>query len=569
MSLIQRLRLRLTESHDLLALAILGCITGLASGAVILLFRHYTDAAILLWGEERGAADFELLPAWLRFALPAFGGAIVGIILHRLPAATRNIGVGHVLERVTAHQGHLPKRNAFVQFFAGGLILASGMSVGREGPAIHLGSAVSSQIGKGLRLPNNSMRVMVGCGTAAAIAACFNTPLAGVIFALEVVLMEYTLHSFVPIILAAVCSTVLAQATLGDDIAFIVPPLDFVSLWEISIVVVLGLLAGLWSAMFIALTTRISRLTKQWPYWLRPTLGGVLVGSIALLVPQIMGTGYDTVNAALHSEVALTILFATLIGKTIATAACSGMAVPGGVIGPSMMIGAMLGGTLGIAVAQFAPFAHSPSGFYAMIGLAAMMSATLQAPMSALIALLELTGNPNAILPGMLAVVVASLVCGYGLKQRSLVHELLALRGVELRVSALHELLRRVSARSVMDAAFAQTSSKMSRTAIRELLRSEPRWLLIQHETWPLILMHANDVARNLLEDSNEEINLLAIAGHRENTVAVSAQATLAEVLDAMNGKEVNAAYLMDDDQKILGIITRGRIESYYTYKPS
>lgn len=570
MSLMERARLRLAGMDALLLLALLGLLVGVLAGGVILLFRIYTDAAILLWfGQQVRDQDFESLPWQLRLALPVIGGLVIGVVLHWLPRHVRAVGVGHVLERLSEHQGHMPVKNALVQFFAGGLVLACGMPVGREGPAIHLGSAVSSVTGQYLRLPNNSLRVLVGCGAAAAIAACFNTPLAGVIFALEVVMMEYTVATFVPIILAAVVSTLMARLAFGNYVAYEVPALDLISMWEIPAIVLLGLLAGLWSSGFIAATTKVATHTRPWPLWTRPAIAGIIIGLLALVVPEIMGTGYDTVTASFHSELPWTILLFALVGKTIATTLCSGLSVPGGAIGPSLFIGATLGGLVGTVVTALLPEPHSGSGLYAMLGLAALMSATLQAPLAALMALLELTGNPNIILPGMLTVVIANLVVSHGFKQRSIIHTLLAIRGVEVRVSPLKELLRRAAVGTVMDTSFVLVSKQISRHDAEILLRGEPRWLLVRDGNWPVALMHATDLARALLEEDGETLNLLDIPGKRESLTAINLQATLAEALDSMDEKQVDAAYVYQrgNQERIAGIVTRGKIEHFYTYK--
>ncbi len=574
----EQARWSLASMDAMLLLALLGLLSGLLAGGVILLFRLYTDAALLIWfGEQLRAQDFESLPAEWRLALPIIGGVSVGIVLHWLPRHVRAIGIGHVLERLATHQGKLPFKNALVQFFAGGLVLACGLPVGREGPAVHLGAAMSSLAARVMRLPNNSLRTMVGCGSAAAIAACFNTPLAGVIFALEVVMMEYSIASFVPIILAAVTSTVMARLAFGNHVAYEVPALDLVSLWEVPVIILLGLLAGLWASGFIASTTRLATRTRSWPFWTKPALAGVVIGVLALGVPEIMGTGYDTVSAAFHNDVPWTILMFALIGKTAATALCSGLGVPGGTIGPSLFIGATLGGLVGVAMENFWPGPQSGTGFYAMLGLAALMSATLQAPMSALIALLELTGNPNIIMPGMLTVVLANLVVSHGFKQRSIIHLLLNLRGVEVRVSPLTEALRRVGVANLIDTSFALINPQLSRSEAESVLAGEPRWLLVRDGAWPGVMMHATDLARALIEDktlfgnNNETLKTDDIAGQQEALVAVPIHATLAEALDAMNEREVDAAYVYQRgaDERIAGVLTRGKIESYYSYRES
>src|SRR5690606_38345652 len=307
-----------------------------------------------------------------------------------------------------------------VHGFSGGVLSPlSGHSVGREGPSVHLGAATGSQLGQWLRLPNNSLRSLVACGTAAAIGASFNTPLAGVAFAMEGVLMEYTIAGFLPVILAAVSATALMRLFYGDDLAFSVPSLHMESLLEIPYFLLSGLLIGALAAGFIQLLRSIARLAYGRAVVLRCLAAGIGVGLCGLLVPEVMGLGYDTVNQALLGQIGLLALLAIVAFKTIATGIAIGAGLPGGVIGPTFVIGAAAGGVLGQLAGQLAPGAASSVGFYALIGMGAMMSASLRAPLAAITAMLELTGNPNVIMPGMLTVAAATLVCSEVFKQGS------------------------------------------------------------------------------------------------------------------------------------------------------
>jgi CIC family chloride channel protein len=198
-------------------LSILAVAVGLFTGIVILVFRATVDYILGSWILPQGSESFEALGFAERFALPVTGALLIGLGLSRLSTADRRVGVVHVMERLSRHQGHLPAKNAVVQFFGGILALISGQSGGREGPAIHLGAASASLLGQALKLPNNSMRTLVACGSAAAIAGSFNTPIAGVIFAMEVVMMEYTIGSFIPVIIAAVVTTVMTQTFFGNE----------------------------------------------------------------------------------------------------------------------------------------------------------------------------------------------------------------------------------------------------------------------------------------------------------------------------------------------------------------
>jgi len=202
---IEAQQVRMSSSVEgLPLLAALGLVCGLLSGGLIILFRLVMEGAANEWLPNGSIERFEELSGLDRLALCTAGGLIVGLILHKLKPNNRGVGVVHVLERLDYHRGYLPMKNAIVQFVTATISLLSGQSVGREGPSVHLGAAAGSALGRSLHVPNNSIRILVGCGVAAAIAAAFNTPLAGVIFAMEVVIMDYTVVGFTPVILASI-----------------------------------------------------------------------------------------------------------------------------------------------------------------------------------------------------------------------------------------------------------------------------------------------------------------------------------------------------------------------------
>jgi len=240
------------------------------------------------------------------------------------------------LLQLTYHQGYLPVKNALVQFIGAVIALASGQSMGREGPGIHLGATSGSALGRALQVPNNSTRTLVGCGVAAAISAGFNTPLAGIIFAMEVVMMEYTIIGFTPVIISAVSATTLCRIVFGDSPAFEVPPFEWTSMGELPYVALLGVIIGCLSAFFTHSTLFMSSLLNDRPIWLRTGLAGLIVGLIAIVAPEVMGVGYDTVNLVLLGQISFSTLAIILVAKSLATACAAGLGIPGGLIGANL-----------------------------------------------------------------------------------------------------------------------------------------------------------------------------------------------------------------------------------------
>lgn len=566
---LDNLGLRVSSLDALPQLSMLAIPVGLLSGGVIILFRILVESSqgLLLNGGD--IESYETLAPLLRLLLPLSGGLLIGLIWQYLKDSTREVGIIHVMERLDYHQGRLPLRNALAQFVGAGLSIISGHSVGREGPSVHLGATSGSQLGRWLRLPNNSKRTLVACGIAAAIAASFNTPLAGVIFAMEVVLMEYSLVSFGPVIMAAVTATTLTRAVYGSMPAFTVPNMQLGSLLELPYVILMGVVLGTLAALFIFLLQRFTGLLSRWPVWSRCTLAGLTVGLIAMIVPEVMGIGYDTVNQALLGNLGLVLLAGIALAKLIATAAGLGLGLPGGLIGPTLVIGAAAGGAMGIMADNWLPGDIASPAFYAMIGMVTMMGATLQAPLAALTAMLELTANPNIILPGMLALITGGLVCKEIFGKESVYIELMRTRGLDYRHNPLSQTLRRIGVASIMERRIETLPLEVDRKTAIEALSREPIWILVTGDNQPVELMPAADLARFLQDrESGETIDLATIPAERHEIESVDFQATLLEALNLLNSSDAEALYVIRRTipgiERVYGVLTRKDIENSY-----
>jgi len=557
-------------------LAVLGLVSGVVCGGIVVLFRMLVEQSSSSLLPNGNAEGFESLAPHERLFLCVMGGVVVGLILHLVKARARNVGVVHVIERLDYHQGHLPIKNALVQFVTGTIALVSGQSIGREGPSVHLGAAGGSALGRMLRIPNNGVRVLVGCGIAAAISAAFNTPLAGIIFAMEVVIMEYTVIGFAPVILAAVSATTLTRIVFGDDTAITMPDIVGTSIRELPFVALMGALIGCLAAAFIQITLFTNSLFTRQAIWLRMLLAGVFTGLIAYHLPQIMGTGYDTVNGLLFAELGLVLVLLLLLAKTVATSVSIGLGMPAGLIGPTLFIGASAGAAIG-SVAGFIDPASAGSGYYAVLGMAAMMAATLQAPLAALIYLLELTSTQAIILPGMTAVVTAYLVTRIIFGKSSIYRHLMLSRGLDYRNSPLSKALRRIGVASVMDREILQQKRTVSIIEAEELLKLEPRWILLRDldDKRKNSLLPATDLARHIneLEESTTqkpakdvELDLLKIPAKRLDCSAITIVATLQEAHEKMRSEQCNVLYITGahgpSKDRVYGVITR--IESSY-----
>lgn len=562
------LRRQLSESAALPELSVLAVAVGLVTGVVVLLFRGAIDGVSWLLHGQTADGPASLGLEW-RVALPVLGALGLGILLNRLPPDSRRFGVVHVMERLARHRGRLPLRSAISQFLGGVFGLSMGLSGGREGPAIHLGAAASSLLGEAFRLPDNCVRTLVACGTAAAIGASFNTPMAGVIFAMEVVMMEYAIVSFIPIIIATVTATVLSRWYLGDVIEFSGLETDLRSLLEVPYIMVSGVVVGLLGGLFIVLVKTFAEF-RAGPFWARATAAGAITGVAAIVAPQVLGVGYDTVNQALLDNFVWTSLLVILIAKTVASAACVGVGLPVGIIGPTLVMGAVLGGLLGAAGNALAPELASDTALYVMLGMAAMMAAVLQAPLAALVAVLELTANPNVILPAMLIIAVATLTVSQLLKQRSALLTTLATLGVRYPPHPAAQHLMRVGVASLMSRDVVQLPRQPEPAELDSALSTKPAWIVVDIPGGLPLVLNAEDVVASQAENdaATEAPDLAATPSSSAGIVDV--RATLQEALTELNRAGSDALCVIraaskkpteDEPIAAVGVLTREDIE--------
>ncbi len=594
-NLISVFRRRLSGVDALPQLSVLGLLSGLFTGGVILLFRWAIEWPLEQFLPGTGSESFEDLDLIVRGVLPLAGAVGLGLFLHRLATQDRKVGIVHVMERLNYHQGYISIRSAIVQFVTGVATVVTGQSAGREGPAVHLGAAFSSLMGQWMRLPNNSIRTLVACGCAAAISASFNTPISGVIFAMEVVMMEYTIAGFTPIILASVTAAVVTQAAYGSEPAFSVPPLTMNSLLEIPWILAVALVIGVAAAAFIQLVESTGRYHQR-PVILRLTIAGLLMVPFAVLVPEVMGIGYDTVQLTIDNQLPFWLLLGVGVAKLLITSVTIGLGMPSGVIGPTLFMGATIGGAMGLIGAQILPEMASSLGFYAMLGMGAMMGAVLQAPLAALMALMELTRNPNIILPGMLIITTASLITSEAFGKKSLFLTMLKSQGLSYQNSPVIQALRRVSVGAIMDRSILRTKRFLTPEEARKILKSEPKWLIVEGSNGPTALMPAVDLAR-FMEDNDDApgkgpnkqapetetpgedrdaeatIDLINIPANRRDLGPVQYQATLDEALNVFDQSSVEALYVQrhvaPTIQHVYGVLLKSDIESYYQYRRS
>ena len=344
--------------------------------------------------------------------IPMAGGLLVGPIVFKFASEAKGHGVPEVMLAVARKGGIIRARVALAKAVASAICIGSGGSAGREGPIVQIGSAVGSAIGQVFKMSAARTKILVGCGAAAGISAVFNAPIAGVIFSLEIILGDYTIKTFSPVLLASVVASVVTRSFFGNHPAFEVPDYSLVSAWEIPLYVILGGFCGTIAVLF---TTSLHKTEvffdrlKVVPM-LKPAIGGLMLGIIGIYFPQIFADGYDTIRLTLYGNMIVWLTLVLIFLKIIATNLTLGSGNSGGIFAPSLFIGAVAGGTFGYFAHALFPAVTATEGAYALVGMAALVAGTTHAPITAILIIFEMTSDYRIILPLMVAVVFSTLV---------------------------------------------------------------------------------------------------------------------------------------------------------------
>ena len=409
------------------------------------------EAGVLAEASDPLESARELAWYW-RIALPALGGLLVGPLIYYLAREAKGHGVPEVMAAVALRGGVIRPRVVAVKAFASAISIGSGGSVGREGPIVQIGSALGSTLGQLLGVSAAQLRTLVGCGAAAGVSATFNAPIAGALFAAEVVVGNFGVTQLSPIVISSVVATVVSRFFLGNHPAFPVPEYELVSPFELAPYMLVGLAAGLVALAFMLTLYRTEDFFDRTPVPepLRAALGGALVGCIAIWLPNVYGVGYSTISAALTSQLPAITLAALIVAKIAATSITIGSGGSGGVFAPSLFLGATTGGLLGTFIHQWFPESTATSGAYALVTMGAVVAAATHAPITAIIMIFELTQTIAIIPPLMAACVVSTLVTTY-LHRDSIYTMKLRRRGIDLYEEESHNVLRSLYVHDVVD----------------------------------------------------------------------------------------------------------------------
>ncbi len=441
--------------NEHLVLVVLALIVGSFSGAAVIAFREAIAFVHTLgFGVEtdRMAQYAVTLPWWQILLLPVAGGLIVGLLVRKLMPGGRPQGVADVIESCALKGGQMSSRIGVVSALASAISIGTGASVGREGPAVHLGASLAGWIGRRLHLSRSLTRTILGCGVAAAVSASFNAPIAGALFASEVVVGQYALKTFAPVVMASVAGTALSQLHFGDASVFFLGDSHVASFLEFPAFMGLGVVSALAAIAMMRAIFLAQGIAEQTPIppWTRPAVAGLGVGILALGLPQVLGIGYGVVEWSILGQFELNMLIAIAAAKILATGLCLGFGFSGGVFSPSLVIGAVTGAAYGLIAASVYPDLASGIGVYTLVGMGATAAAVLGAPISTTLIVFEITGDYKLSLAVMLAIVVATEITHHFFGQSFFAVQLNR-REIDLRDGFEKEILSTVFVRRIVD----------------------------------------------------------------------------------------------------------------------
>jgi len=440
------------EEH--LTLYLLAIAVGILGGYGAILFRVLIKVSQFIFYQN--SSDFlsfaQGVPFYLKLSIPALGGLVVGLIVRRGTEKAKGHGVPELIEAVVLRGGRISWRTATARVSAAAITIGAGGSVGREGPIIHIGSFLGSAVAQLSRLGRDRERILMSCGAAAGISATFHAPIAGMLFAVEVLLGDFSLGTFSPVVLASVTAAVISGFHLGSFPAFVTPGFQIVTLWEYALYPLLGILCGLVAVGFTSslyfCEDRFNGLNA--PPWLKPALGGLLLGTLLVVVPQVFGVGYGAINLALMNQMSLALMGALIFAKILATSISLGSGSAGGILAPSIFIGAMTGGTFGYLAGQLLKLtAISTPSNYALVGMGALVAGSTHAPVTAILLIFELSGKYHIILPLLLTCILSTITAS-SLKRGSIYSLKLLRRGIEIAHGREQTILKNISVRDVM-----------------------------------------------------------------------------------------------------------------------
>jgi CIC family chloride channel protein len=534
-----------------------------------------------------GKSAFGFLGYGLVVLIPAVGGLLAGPIIALFAKEAKGHGVPEVMQAIALRGGRIRPRVVIAKIFASALCIGSGGSAGREGPIVQVGAALGSTIGQWLHLSEARLRNLVACGAAAGIAATFNAPIAGVVFAMEIILGELHLGDLGNVIISAITASTVSRIFLGDNPAFTIPLYSVKSPWEILLYALLGVFAALAAVGFIRMLYGFEDLFDRWKVHdaLKPAVGGLLLGGLALVyplvlrlpagypvggnLPEIFGSGFATIENALVGKLPFILLLGLVLLKPLATSLTLGSGNSGGVFAPALFLGVALGGVFGAIVEYFAPGATAGPGAFAVVGMAAVFAGAARAPFTAFMIVFEMTNDYRMIVP-LMAGVIVSLILSERLHHESIYTLKLARRGVRMRNGLDLDVMQTVRVEEIMVREPITLPADMPVEKMTgEFIRTGRHGFPVLNEDGSLLGMVSLEDYRRASESGTKPLDQLRVRDIATfDVVSVFSDDTVGTALRRMAPRDLSrlAVVARDDPRRLVGVVRRNDLVRAYDY---
>lgn len=498
---------------------------------------------------------------WSALVVPILGGVVISIMLRVLPGQ-RFHGIADVMEASALRAGRMDVRSGVTAAVATTVSLGSGVPLGREGPAVHIGASLTSWLAETLHLDRTRSLTLLGCAAAAAVTASFNTPIAGVIFALEVIVGYYALRVFAPVVVAAMGAVIVRHSVYGNRPEFSLPDYQIDSLWELPAFAFLGLVAAfiVQGFIYLVILSRAGWSKTFVPIWIRPAFAGVVIGAMVMYYPLALGVGYEGTSLALNESLPLALLFALLVVKLLGGAIALGSGLPGGVFSPALFIGAMLGGVYWYLMQMVLPVDISSQGVYSVVGMAAIASAMLGAPISTLLIVFELTIDYDLVIAVMLAAAMASTFM-QSLPHSSFFRWQLSDRGINLNTGRDQGLLRTRTIDEFVTQNYIEVDTNTALDSVESSMYAHQRYIAIVIDEHGEFVgsLSTDELMAGLVSDRN------ALCEAAMNSVEHSLphSTSLLAALQFLNELDTNYAPVTktgDEAEEVVGVIYRSDV---------
>lgn len=507
------------------------------------------------------------LPWYWKLVIPTLGGLLAGLALFLLPKEAKGHGISEIMEAVTIRRGVLNLRAALVRSLSSLMSIGTGASIGREGPIVQISASLASHVGMLFRLRKDRLSILVGCGVAAGLAAAYNVPIAASFFVMEIIIGNFAIDIFAPLVISSVVSTLVYRKIFGFDPVYGTPHFALISNWELLVYVVLGILSGIAAALFRSVMKGMENLAAkvEIPIYAKAAVGGLLVGAIGILYPHVWGNGFDAVNRILRNDMNVHLLFILFYVKILATALSVGSGASGGVFTPTQFIGAALGGFIGFAVHEAFPQHVALPSAYALVGMGCLMAGTTYAPIMAILMIFEMTLDYEIILPLMLSCILSSIIARQ-FHRDSIYTEKLRMKGIKYDMSIEESAMRQLHVRELRraDAPAVQANQRFS-DVVDIILKSRSNVVYVVEQDGKLV----GSINIHDLKEFFNEKDLYSLVLARDVAVPTSSVYPDQSVVDVME-----IIYMTDADQvpvvldpasmKFEGIITRRDIIGAY-----